>query len=86
MLTRDTAIGYLSSVTVAPVSSAIRGIPSEVILTEEDGMKKACAVNLHNAVTVPQKGLGKRVTQLNRSRMDEICAALRFALGCSLTQ
>jgi len=82
VLTRDGALGYLSTVTVAPVTSTIRGAPSEVILHEEDGMKAPCAVNLHNAVTVPQQRLGKRVAQLNSVRMSEICAALRFSLGC----
>jgi len=52
VLTRSSAIAYLSTVTVAPITSAIRGVPSEVVLDEEDGMKAACAVNLHNAVTV----------------------------------
>jgi mRNA interferase MazF len=60
ILTRDSAIGYLSTVTVAPVSSTIRGVPSEVVLDESDGMKGRCAVNLHNAVTVSQQRLGKR--------------------------
>ena len=82
VLTRDAALGYLSTVTVAPVTSSIRGAPSEVILNEEDGMKAPCAVNLHNAVTVPQQRLGKRVAQLSSARMNEICAALRFSLGC----
>lgn len=45
-------------------------------------LKTACAVNLHNAVTVSQDRLGKRVAQLSSARMHEICAALRFALGC----
>ena len=39
VLTRDSAIAYLSTVTVAPVTSTIRGVPSEVVLSEEDGMK-----------------------------------------------
>ncbi len=82
MLTRDTAIEYLAYVTVAPVTSAVRGAPSEVVLTAEDGMKAPCAVNLHNAVTIKKNLLGRRVTQLNSSRMNEICAALRFSLGC----
>jgi len=82
VLTRDSAIGYLSSVTVAPITSAIRGVPSEVVLNEEDGMKGPCAVNLHNAVTVSQQRLGKRVAHLSSTRMTEICAALRFSLGC----
>jgi len=51
-------------------------------LNEEDGMKAACAVNLHNAVTISQDRLGRRVAQLNSLRMGEICAALWFSLGC----
>ncbi len=82
VLTRDSAIGYLATVTIAPITSAIRGVPSEVVLTEEDGMKAPCAVNLHNAVTVAQNKLGKRVTQLSSARMSRICSALQFALGC----
>ena len=82
VLTRESAIGYLSTVTVAPVTSAIRGVPSEVPLTEEDGMKAPCAVNLHNAVTISQQRLGKRVARLSAPLMAQICAALRFSLGC----
>jgi len=84
VLTRNSAIEYLSTVTVAPITSTIRGVPSEVILNEEDGMKNTCAVNLHNALTVSQDRLGKRVTRLSSSRMNEICAALHFCLGCDL--
>jgi mRNA interferase MazF len=86
VLTRDSAIAYLSSVTVAPITSTIRGVPSEVVLREEDGMKAPCAVNLHNAVTISQDRLGRRLAHLNSLRMSEICAALRFSLGCDLTQ
>ena len=82
VLTRSSAIGYLSTVTVAPITSAIRGVPSEVVLNEEDGMKASCAVNLHNVVTVSQDRLGARVGQLSSMRMNEIYAALRFSLGC----
>ena len=82
VLTRNSAIEYLSTVTVAPVTTTIRGVPSEVVLNEDDGMKGACAVNLHNAVTVSQERVGKRVAQLSAARMREVCAALRFAAGC----
>ena len=82
VLTRDSAIAYLSTVTVAPITSSIRGVPSEIVLNEEDGMKASCSVNLHNAVTVSQDRLGKRVAHLSAMRMNEICAALRFSLGC----
>jgi mRNA interferase MazF len=82
VLTRNSAIGYLSTVTVAPVTSTIRGVPSEVVLNEEDGMKSPCAVNLHNAITISQEHLGRRVGQLSAQRMNHVCAALRFSLGC----
>ena len=84
VLTRSAAISFLSTVTIAPITSTIRGVPSESVLTEEDGMKAPCAVNLHNAITVSQQRLGKRVPQLKTARMAEICAALRFSLGCDL--
>lgn len=82
ILTRGSAIGYLSRVTVAPVTSTIRGVPSEVVLGIEDGLRQPCAVNLHNVVTVPKDGIGRRLAALGRERMGEICAAVGFALGC----
>ena len=82
ILTRDSAVGHLSTVTVAPISSTMRDVPSEVILGVGDGMKGRCAVNLHNAVTVSQERLGRRVASLSAARMQEVCAALRFSLGC----
>lgn len=85
VLTRDSAIPYLSTITVAPITFTIRDVPSEVVLTEEDGMKGRCAVNLHNAVTISQDRLGKRVAQLSSLRMSEVCAALRFSLGCDFS-
>ena len=86
VLTRDSAIAYLSILTVAPITSTIRGVPSEVVLSEEDGMKASCAVNVHNTVTISQQRLGKRVGRLGWLRMNEICAALRFSLGCDSSQ
>ena len=82
VLTRASALGYLSRVTVAPITSAIRGVPSEVVLGPDDGMKQPCAVNLHGLVTVGKQGLGRRLAQLSPARMLEVCAALAFALGC----
>jgi mRNA interferase MazF len=83
VLTRDGVIPYLSAVTVAPITSTIRGIASEVPLGEADGLKGPCAVNLYNVVTVPKDWLGRRVATLSLERLEEICSALGFALGCS---
>jgi len=85
VLTRDSAIPYLSTVSIAPITSTIRGVPSEVVSGEDDGMNAPCAVNLHNTITVSQDRLGKRVARLTSARMNEICAALRFSLGCDLS-
>lgn len=82
VLTRDSALDYLTTATVAPVTSTIRGVPSEVVIGVEDGMKGPCAISLHNAVTVDQRKLGRRVAQLDPGRMREVCAALGFSLGC----
>jgi mRNA interferase MazF len=82
VLTRPSALGYLTRVTVAPIRSAIRDVPSEVVLGTDDGMKQPCAVNLHNVVTVARDALGRRVARLDESRMREVCSALAFALGC----
>ena len=82
ILTRDSAIGHLSTVTVAPITSSVRDVPSEVVLEVEDGMKNRCAVNLHNTVTLSQDKVGRRVSSLSPSRMREVCFALRFVMGC----
>ena len=82
ILTRGSATAYLSRVTVAPITSTIRGVPSEVALGIEDGMRQPCAANLHNVMTVAQEAVGRRLAQLGPRRMREVCAALAFALGC----
>jgi mRNA interferase MazF len=82
VLTRDSIVDHLARVTVAPVTSTVRGVASEVALSAEDGLKGPCAINLHNIVTVPRQGLGRRVAQLSERRLDQVCAAIAFALGC----
>jgi mRNA interferase MazF len=81
ILTRDSAIGYLTSVTVAPVTTTIRRVPSEVFLSREDGLSTDCAANLHNLQTVPKSKIGALVTALSERKMAEVEAALLFALG-----
>ena len=52
ILTRDSILEYLDEVTIAPVTSTIRDIPSEVALSEDDGMPRDCAVNCDHLQTV----------------------------------
>jgi mRNA interferase MazF len=82
VLTRDSAIGYLARVTVAPVTSSIRGVPSEVSVGIGEGLKHPSAVNLHNVLTVRKDSVGRRLARLDEEKMREVCRAIGFALGC----
>lgn len=82
LLTRGESVKYLSKVTVAPVTSTIRGVASEVRLDEDDGMKAPCVVNLHSIVTVGQSGIGRRLTKLSEEKMSLVCDAIAYCLGC----
>ncbi|PYQ22602.1 MAG: PemK family transcriptional regulator [Acidobacteria bacterium] len=81
LLTRDSALEFLGEVTVAPVTSTIRDIPSEVVLTTEDGMPRDCAINLDHVQTVSMGRLGAIITTLGPKRMLEVRSALLFVLG-----
>lgn len=81
VLTRDSALAFLGEVTIAPITSTIRDIPTEVILTAADGMPADCAVNFDHLQTVSRGRLGPLITLLPASRMGEVRRALLFALG-----
>ena len=82
ILTRNSAISYLTSVTVAQITTTVRQIPSEVLLTPEaDGIAEECVVNAHNLQTIQQARLGEFITALSPERMREVRAAIEFALG-----
>jgi mRNA interferase MazF len=81
ILTRNSAIAILNSVTIAPITSTIRSIPTEIVLTEEDGMPNTCAANFDNIQTVPKSNVGELVARLTARRMKEAATAVSFALG-----
>ncbi len=81
ILTRTPAIRYLNSVTVAPITSSIRGVPSEVVFTPDDGLISDSVANLHNIQTIPKRNVGRYIATLSEDKMREIEAAIRFALG-----
>lgn len=81
VLTRDSALDFLGEVTVAPIASTIRDIPSEVVLGEIDGMPRDCAINLDHVQTVSRGKLGGLLTTLTETRLREVRGALLFALG-----
>jgi len=80
ILTRDSALEFLGEVTVAPVTSTVRDIPSEVLLTIGDGMARDCAVNLDHVQTVPRGNIGSLITTLSPQKLARVGEALSFAL------
>lgn len=81
ILTRNSAIRYLNDVTVAPITTTIRGVPSEVKLTNKDGLPQECAANFYNLQTVPKSKMGAWITNLSPEKMQEVDRALLFALA-----
>jgi mRNA interferase MazF len=81
ILTRDSVMDVLDQVTVAPITSTVRDIPSEVVLTPADGLQRECAINLDHIQTVSRGRVGALVTALPAQRMREVRSALLFALG-----
>jgi mRNA interferase MazF len=82
ILTRQAAIPVLTSVLVAPATRTIRGIPTEVPLSREDGMPDHCALSFDNLTTVPKALLTERITEVPAARRGELCSALAVAVGC----
>lgn len=82
ILTRDHALPLLSGVTVAPTTRRIRSIPTEVALGRTDGMPHECALSLDNLETISKRDLHRRITTLSPARIEEVCDALRYAVGC----
>lgn len=81
ILTRTSAIPYLSAVTVAPVTRTIRGIPTEVLVGDEVGLKVASAANFDSLQTVHKERVGRYLGALPASRRREARQALLFALS-----
>jgi len=80
ILTRDSVLGYLGEVTIAPLTSTIRDIPSEVLLTRHDGVRKDCAVNCDHIQTISKGRVGALVTTLAPEKLVQVRNAIRFAL------
>ncbi len=80
ILTRDSVLEYLNEVTIAPITSTVRNIPSEVFLTNADGMLRDCAVNCDHVQTVSKGKIGPLITSLLPAKMVDVGQAIRFAL------
>src|SRR5438270_11774417 len=80
-LTRNESIQVRANVTVAPITTRVRGIPTEVSLGPDDGLPRDCLADLHSLPTVRKALLRERIETLSRMKLAAVEDALRFALG-----
>lgn len=83
VITRQSAIAVLRSITVVPATQRIRGIPTELILETSDGMPRLCVLNFDNVLTMPKAWLVERICRLGPDRLRDVCRVLALATGCS---
>jgi mRNA interferase MazF len=81
ILTRQDVIGHVHTVTVAPTTTTVRGIPSEVAVGPEVGLKQPYAINLDHVATVPRAGVRSYVGTVPPEVMERVRVALLYALG-----
>ena len=81
ILTRNSVLEYLGEVTVAPITSTIRDIPSEVLLSRSDGMPRDCVVNFDHIQTVSKSRIGSLISVLSPERLEEVREAILFSLN-----
>ncbi len=81
LLSRNEAYTVRSLVIVAPVTTRIRHIPSEVQLGIDDGMQQECVANLDTITTIPKDCLQTRLAMLSAKKLKEVEAAIHFTLG-----
>lgn len=83
ILSRQEVLPLLHTALVAPITSTIRGLPSEVIVGVDEGLKNDSAINLDHVQTVEQRWLRRYVGTLGAVKMRQVCRALALATGCS---
>ena len=81
ILTRDSILEYLGEVTVAPITTTVRDIPSEVFLSKQDGMKNDCVINFDHIQTVSKGKIGSLITTLSTVKLEQVSEAIQFALN-----
>jgi mRNA interferase MazF len=72
---------YLGEVTVAPITTTVRDIPSEVFLSKQDGMIKDCAINFDHIQTISKGKIGSLITTLSTDKLRIVNEAIQFALN-----
>jgi mRNA interferase MazF len=82
VLTRQAVIPVVKRLTGAPATTRVRGIPSELPLSTDDGMPADCVVNFDNVAILSKGWFVEPICQLSPARMVQACRALSVAMGC----
>ncbi len=82
VLTRQRAIDRLPAVMVAPITTRLRGLHSEVALDIAEGLRRQSAASMDNVRTVDKVFLTRRIGRLSPDRWDDVCEAMRAAIDC----
>lgn len=82
VLTRRRVAPLLTRVLVAPVTSTVRGVPTEVRLGPDEGVMQGCVANLDNVELLPVGALLKRAGTVSAARWPEFCRAMAAVLSC----
>lgn len=83
ILTRDEVLDVRTLVSVAEITTSMRGLAAEVPIDHAQlGLDRESAVNCDGLHTVPQSTLTEFVGAASRATMDRVCVAVSYALGC----
>lgn len=82
VLSRSAVLPVLARPLVAPLTTRVRGLPTEVALDTDDGLPQACVISLDNVQPLAAALLVERITQLSPAHMMAVCRALAVATGC----
>jgi len=83
VLTRPEVISLLHTVMVAPITSTVHGVPSEVPVGVDEGLKRDSVVNLDHVQTVEKSRLTRFIGAISETKMKAVCHALAIATGCA---
>jgi mRNA interferase MazF len=82
ILTRSSVLPRLTTVLVAPVTTRIRTIPTEVPLGTAQGLSKPCVANFDNMMPLSKGQLVQKLGALGADQLRQTCRAARFAINC----
>ena len=82
ILTRANIAPLLHNVLIAPITTTIREIPTEVTLDIDNGVRQRCVANLDNTQLVPVKRLLAQIGEIEEHRWPDVCAAMAAVLSC----